>query len=37
MALPAAAFASVVLIAASYILMLLFRHLIEIVVIRPKI
>jgi len=37
MALPAAAFASVVLIATSYILMLLFRHLIEIVVIRPKI
>ena len=37
MALPAAAFASVVLIATSYVLMLLFRHLIEIVVTKPKI
>jgi len=36
MALPAAAFASVVLIATSYVLMLLFRHLIDIVVTKPK-
>ena len=37
MALPAAAFASVVLIAISYVLMLLFRYLTEVVNIKPKV